>query len=55
MTPRHNPLNYVPPALTKNVWEGFDYLNIEKLEKKILPPHGDFGQYPCWNIFARKL
>ena len=55
MTPRHNPLNYVPPALTKDVWEGFDYLTIEKLEEKILPPHGEFGQYPCWNIFARKL
>jgi cyclopropane fatty-acyl-phospholipid synthase-like methyltransferase len=55
MEKRNNPLNYVPPSLTKDVWEEFDYLNIEKLEEKILPPHGDFGRYPCWNVFARKL
>ena len=52
---KSNPLEYIPPYLEKEVWEEFDYLNIEKLEEKILPPHGKFGQYPCWNVFARKL
>ena len=52
---RHNPLNYVPPSLKSDVWEEFDYLNIERLDEKILPPHGKFGRYPCWNLFARKL
>ena len=35
------------------VWK-VKLFTIEKLEKHVLPPHGDFGQYPCWNIFARK-
>lgn len=52
---RNNPLNYVPPSLKKEVWEEFDYLNIEKLEEKILPPHGNFCRYPCWNVFAKKV
>ena len=55
MEKRHNPLNYVPPSLKSDVWEEFDYLNIERLDEKILPPHGKFGRYPCWNLFARKL
>jgi|TARA_B100000953_G_scaffold232273_2_gene193699 cyclopropane fatty-acyl-phospholipid synthase-like methyltransferase len=48
-------VRYIPPALTKDVWEEFDYLTIEKLEENILPPHGHYGEYLCWNIFARKL
>ena len=48
-------MRYIPPALTKDVWEEFDYLTIEKLEENILPPHGHYGEYLCWNIFARKL
>lgn len=54
INPNDNSQNYAPPTLTKDVWEEFDYLNIKKLEENILPPHGDFGQYPCWNVFARK-
>ena len=52
--PNKNPHNYGPPPMHRDVWMGFNYLTIEKLEKHVLPPHGDFGQYPCWNIFARK-
>jgi SAM-dependent methyltransferase len=50
-----NHLDFLPPSLKKEAWDEFDYLNIEKLEDKILPPQGNFSQYPCWNIFARKL
>jgi hypothetical protein len=52
---KSNPLKYIPPYLEKEVWEEFDYLNIEKLEEDIIPPHGNYGEYPCWNVFARKL
>ena len=52
---KSNPLKYIPPYLEKEVWKEFDYLNIEKLEENMIPPHNNYGEYPCWNVFARKL
>jgi cyclopropane fatty-acyl-phospholipid synthase-like methyltransferase len=49
-----NPHKYAPPTVKRDEWNEFDYLNIEILEEKILPPYREFGEYTCWNLLARK-
>ena len=49
-----NPHKYAPPSVKRDEWNEFDYLNIEILEEKTLPPYKEFGEYPCWNLLARK-
>lgn len=52
--PNKNPHMYAPPSVDKNEWNEFNYLNIEILEEKELPPYKYFGSYPCWNLLAHK-
>jgi 2-polyprenyl-3-methyl-5-hydroxy-6-metoxy-1,4-benzoquinol methylase len=49
-----NPHKYAPPSVKKDEWNEFNYLNIEVLEEKTLPPYKEFGEYTCWNVLARK-
>lgn len=49
-----NPHMYAPPSIDRDEWNEFNYLNIETLEEKELPPYREFGHYPCWNLLARK-
>ena len=49
-----NPHKYAPPTVKRDEWNEFNYLNIEILEEKVLPPYREFGEYQCWNVLARK-
>jgi len=47
-------VNYVPPQLFKEDFDIFE--NFEKVifRENILPPHGNWGEYPCWQMVLRK-
>lgn len=50
-----NPYNFQPPTVEKHTWKEFDYLNIEILDDTVLPANNEWGEYPCWNVFGRKM
>lgn len=47
-------VKYVPPQLFKEDFDIFE--NFEKVifRENVLPPHGNWGEYPCWQMGLRK-
>lgn len=54
----NNPIKggvYTPPQLTKKeLQDPFAKYKIELIEEDTLPPYKIYGEYPCWNLIARK-
>ena len=47
-------VKYVPPQLFKedfNIFNDFDKIIFKE---NILPPHGNWGDYPCWQMVLKK-
>jgi hypothetical protein len=44
----------VPPQLFKEDFDIFE--NFEKVifRENVLPPQGNWGEYPCWQMVLRK-
>jgi len=47
-------VKYVPPQLFKEDFDIFE--NFEKVifRENVLPPQGNWGEYPCWQMVLRK-
>lgn len=51
---KNNPLEYVPPQLQSQDFDVFNsYLNI-MFQQAVLPPHGDWKEYSCWQAVYKK-
>tara|TARA_B100000282_G_scaffold286163_1_gene252404 strand:+ start:248 stop:820 length:573 start_codon:yes stop_codon:yes gene_type:complete len=48
------PLGYKPPQLERCDFDVFDNYNIVQFKEGVLPAHGDWNEYPCWQIVLKK-